>query len=259
MTYSNNNQALSLPTVRLFFGVCAILLSLVFSIQFVAQGAGGAAIISAVIFCLVTEFCKVTFTGDFGYYWETGQGSKSLFYGVLVVLLFALSISSAVYVLTIAPTKNDAIITQSDTRTETLQKQIAAKQAQVSACNPSYISKCIKPLNDQLTDLQGELNALLKQNDSLTEAKANAEFWNKTAKYFNTDANSLQLNWAILRATILDLLGLVLISNYSTTKRLNNDLTRYQQQIVQQQPNQQPPQKRQAQPLPSYDFKNLKW
>ena len=190
MTYSNNNQALSLPTVRLFFGVCAILLSLVFSIQFVAQGAGGAAIISAVIFCLVTEFCKVTFTGDFGYYWETGQGSKSLFYGVLVVLLFALSISSAVYVLTIAPTKNDAIVTQSDTRTETLQQQIAAKQAQVSACNPSYISKCIKPLNDQLTDLQGELNALLKQNDSLTEAKANAEFWNKTAKYFNTDANS---------------------------------------------------------------------
>lgn len=266
-----NNQALSLPTVRLVLGIMAIILSLVFAIQFVSQGATGAAVISAIIFCLITEFAKVAFCGDFGYYFETGQGSKALFAGVIVAILFALSISSAVFVLTISPAKNETLVTQSDSKIDTLQNQLAAKQSLLNACNPSYISKCIKPLNDQVNTLQSELNAILKQSDSLIDARANQQFWNKAAGYLGTDANSLQIDFAIARAVILDLLGLILISQYTATKRINSDLQSRnyfhvqhpapaQQQPIEQPPQvQQQPQQRQAQPLPSYNFKNLKW
>jgi hypothetical protein len=263
MTYSNNNQTLTLPTVRLVLGILAIVLSLVFAIQFVSQGATGAAVISAIIFCIITEFAKVAFCGDFGYYFETGQGSKALFSGVIVAILFALSISSAVFVLTISPAKNETLVTQSDSKVNALQSQIAAKQSLLNACNPQYVSKCIKPLNDQVNALQSNLNALLKDSDSLIEAKANAQFWAKAAGYLGTDANSLQIDFAIARAVILDLLGLVLISQYTATKRINSDLMRYQQQPpqVQQQPIeqppqvQQPPQEKQAQQLPPINYK----
>lgn len=266
MTYSNNNQVLTLPTVRLVLGIMAIVLSLVFAIQFVSQGATGAAVISAIIFCLVTEFAKVAFCGDFGYYFETNQGSKALFSGVIVAILFALSISSAVFVLTISPAKNETLVTQSDSKVSTLQSQIAAKQSLLSACNPSYISKCIKPLNDQVNALQSDLNATLKDSDSLIDAKANAQFWAKAAGYLGTDANSLQIDFAITRAVILDLLGLILISQYTATKRINSDLQNgnyfhvsHPAQATQTEPPPPPPQQRQAQQLPSYKFSGLKW
>jgi hypothetical protein len=218
----NNNQSLTLPTVRLVLGILAIILSLIFSIQFVAQGNTGGAIISAIIFCLITEFCKVAFAGDFAYYFETGQGSKALFSGIIVALLFALSISAAVFVLTISPAKDETLISQSDSKVSSLEKAIADKKAQAAACNQSYLSKCVNPRTSELNALQEELNAILKQSDTLTEAKANQQFWIKAAEYLGTNPNSLQLNFAIARAVLLDLLGLILISQYTAAKRLQN-------------------------------------
>ncbi len=216
------NQNLTLPTVRLVLGICAIVLSLVFSIQFVSQGNTGGAILSAIIFCLITEFAKVAFCGDFAFYFETNQGSKALFSGIIVALLFALSISAAVFVLTISPAKNETIISQADDRTNSLQQQIAAKQELLNACNPKFISKCVKPLNEQVNALQSQLNEVLKQSDSTLDARANAQFWAKAADYLGTNANSLQLNFAIARAVLLDLLGLIFISQYTATKRLQS-------------------------------------
>lgn len=218
----SNNQALALPTVRLVLGVCAVILSLIFSIQFVAQGNTGAAILSAILFCLITEFCKVVFTGDLFYYWETNQGSKTLFSAIIVLVLFCLSISAAVFVLTIAPAKETTVINQTDSKTAALEQAISDKKAQLSACNQTYLTKCVNPRTAELQALQGELSAVLKNADVLLEAKANAEFWKKAADYLGTNPNSLQLNFAIARAILLDLLGLILISQYTATKRINN-------------------------------------
>lgn len=219
---TTHHTPLTLPTVRLVLGICAILLSFIFSIQFVSQGNTGGAIISAILFCLITEFCKVAFTGDCAFYWATNQGSKALFSAVLVATLFALSISAAVFVLTISPAKNETLVNQSDTRTETLQQQIAAKKAQIAACPASFATKCINPRTNELNTLQTELNDILKQSDTLTDAKANLQFWTKAAEYLGTNPNSLQLNFAIARAVLLDLLGLILISQYTATKRINS-------------------------------------
>ena len=218
----SNNAQLALPTVRLVLGICAVILSLVFSIQFVAQGAAGAGIISAIIFCLVFEFCKTVFTGDLFFYWETGQGSKAFASAILVALLFALSISAAVFCLTINPVKNETLATASDNRTETLQKSIDDKKALLSSCNPNYITKCVAPLNKQISEMESELSKTFNQSDDVINAKAARAFWEKAAKYMGTNADNLQLNFAIARATILDLLGLILISQYTSQKRINN-------------------------------------
>lgn len=222
MIHSNNSN-LTLPVVRLILGILAIVLSLIFSIQFVSQGNTGGAIISAIIFCLITEFAKVVFTGDCVYYWETNQGSKALFSAVIVIVLFALSISAAVFVLTISPAKEESLVNQSDSRIESLQKSIEDKKAQIAVCNPSFVSKCINPRTSELNALEGELSTILKQSDSLLDAKANQQFWIKASEYLGTNPNSLQLNFAIARAVLLDLLGLIFISQYTAAKRLHTD------------------------------------
>lgn len=78
----------------------------------------------------------------------------------------------------------------------------------------------------ELNALESELSTILKQSDSLTDARANAQFWAKAAEHLGTNANSLQLNFAIASAVLLDLLGLIFISQYTAAKRIksNEDL-----------------------------------
>lgn len=214
------DNGLVLPTVRLVLGICAILLSLSFSIEFISQGSSGAGLISAVIFCLITEFCKVAFTTDLAYYYQTRQADKALFAAVLVLILFALSISAAVFSLTINPARQETVINQADERITTLKAQIRTKTAQIAACNPSFVSKCINPRTQELEALQSEFNALLQASDKLLEAKATAAFWSKAAAYFKTNPRDLEFNFAIARAVLLDLLGLVLVSHYTSARRM---------------------------------------
>ncbi len=216
----SNTTSITLPTVRLVLGVIAILLSLLFSIQFVSQGATGATIISAVLFCLITEFAKVAFTHDCLFYWETNQGSKALFSVLLVMILFALSISAAVFVLSISPAKNNATIAQFDERRGMLERNLDDKKAELAKCNPNHVSKCVTPRTAELTQMQTELNTFLTQADNakIIEAKANDEFWKKAADYLGSDSNSLQFNFNIARAVLLDVIGLILISQYTANK-----------------------------------------
>ena len=65
---AQHSNVLALPTVRLILGICAVILSLIYSIQFISDGSSGIGIIPAVVFCVITEFCKVTFTTDLAYY-----------------------------------------------------------------------------------------------------------------------------------------------------------------------------------------------
>ena len=217
---------ITLPTVRLVLGIIAIILSLIFSIQFVSQGNTGGAVIAAILWCAITEFAKVTFTHDCMVYFETNQGSKALFSAMIVMILFALSISAAVFVLTIAPAKNDMVIAQSDSKIASLETAISDKKTQLAACPPNYMKNCRTPLNAELAELQSELSAVLSQSDNavVIDAKANAEFWKKAADYLGTNPNSLQINFAIARAVLLDLIGLILISQYTAARRINSDI-----------------------------------
>lgn len=213
---------LVMPTIRFVLGIFALILSLYFSIVFISDGTSGAGIIVPVIFCVIFEFCKTAFTTDLFYYYQTRQADKALFAGLLVVILFALSISGAVFYLNLNPERAEVAVNQSDSRTATLQAQIAAKQAAIASCNPQYVSKCINPRQSELTALESQYNSLLGQSDKLIDAKASQEFYKNAAGYFGTDAKTLRFNFSIARAVLLDFLGLILISQYSATRRLQS-------------------------------------
>ncbi|TAK94305.1 hypothetical protein EPO05_06510 [Patescibacteria group bacterium] len=136
------------------------------------------------------------------------------------MILFALSISAAVFSLTINPARQETSLKQADSQVSTLQNAITAKQTQLAGCNPSYLTKCVNPRTAELQALQTQLNELLKQSNALSEARASAQFWQKAADYLGTNPNDLQLNFAIARAVVLDLLGLILISQYTAARRL---------------------------------------
>lgn len=215
-----NHPHLALPIVRLVLGICAIVLSLIFSIEFVSNGAAGIAVLGAVIFCLITEACKVFFTGDLFFYAETEQHSKVFFNAIVVAVLFALSISAAVFSLTIAPTREQAMISDFDGKVSRLEQAISDKKEQLAACNPSHVSKCVNPRTQELTGLENELSKLTAANNELLAAKTSRAFWQKIADYTGSTPDNLQLNFAVARAVLLDLLGLVLISQYTTAKRM---------------------------------------
>jgi len=117
-------------------------------------------------------------------------------------------------------------VSQGNSRIESLQKSIEDKKAQIAVCNPFFVSKCINPRTLELNALESELSTILKQSDSLTDARANAQLLVKAAEYLGTNANSLQLNFAIASAVLLVLLGLIFISQYTAAKRIksNEDL-----------------------------------
>ena len=279
MLNNKNNQGLVLPTARLILGIAAILLSLFFSIKFVSDGNTGAGLITAVIFCLVTEFAKVVLTSDCAFYWQTGNGSKALFSAALVAVLFSLSISAAVFVLVLNPTKQETAIKSADSKIQSLEKSIADKQAAVNACNPTFLTRCINPRTAELNALQTELNAILNQADNLNDAKASAEFWSKSAKFLGTNPTDLQFNFALARAVLLDLLGLIFIAQYSATKRINESFVHIapEEKTINNQDNsaalmaeieqlkalnanlQQQKQLEQQQNPTSYNFSGLKW
>jgi hypothetical protein len=215
-------NGLVMPTIRFVLGIFALILSLYFSIIFISDGTSGAGIIVPIVFCVIFEFCKTAFTTDLFYYYQTRQADKALFSGLLVVILFALSISGAVFYLNLNPERAEVAVNQSDSRTHTLQSQITAKKAQIAACNQSYLSKCVNPRTAELSAMESEYNALLGQSDKLIDAKASAEFYKTAAGYFGTDAKTLRFNFSIARAVLLDFLGLILISQYTAAKRIES-------------------------------------
>lgn len=214
MLSQNQNHGLILPYIRLILGISAILLSLVFSIIFISAGMSGAGIITAIIFCLVTEFCKVVFVTDFSQYIEERRIEKALFSLILIALLFSLSISAAIFYLSINPAKESVNIESIDKKIEELNKKIELKREHLSKCNVNYLTKCVNPRTKEL-DLLNDLSTILSnESKQLDHARAMQVFWKEIAVYFGTDSESLKLNFAILRAILLDLLGLVLIAQF---------------------------------------------
>lgn len=166
---------------------------------------------------------------DCQFYWATNQGSKALFSALLTVLLFALSIAGAVYVLSINPSKEVAIISQDDKLVSQKQAEIAAKQVLLDKCPAGYISKCQKPLNDQISKLSEELNQLMKSSNNTLSARANQEFWKKLADYVGSDSNMLQMNFAFARSIFLEVISLMFIAQYVANKRLQSYVPEPQQ------------------------------
>jgi hypothetical protein len=206
-----HNQ-ISLPTLRLVLGLTALAISFYYSFLFLSVGTSGFELISALAFVCITEATKAMYSHDIAYFSATRQGDKTLFAAIIVLILFALSITATVYFLLANPLKDDVKLTQSTHRAETIQAQIVAKQTQLSGCNGNYLTKCVNPRTAELSALQSEYDKALVKEESLSAIQANKAFWEKIGKFAGKSADEMQMYYAIMRGVLLEFIGLALIA-----------------------------------------------
>ncbi len=222
MNHITSFNQLSLPYLRAFVGLCLILLSLYATISFLSQGFTGLAFLGIVVFCLGIEVVKILFSGDIGFYLALKQPEKALFAFAMVAILFCLSIGSETWFLMSGGLKGTAQLEKSSVRMESLQGQITAKQAQLAACNPSHLSKCVNPRTAELSALQSELDKAVLADAQNSEALANQKFWTQIAMATGTTPENLQLGINVVRSFLQELFGLYLFAQFSTWKRLQS-------------------------------------
>lgn len=218
----NPQNGLSLPYLRLTLGISALVTALYFSISFLAQGVTGAAFIAALSFCLITEITKALFAGDVAYYSAIKQNDKAVFALVIVAILFALSIMASVWFLVSNPLKEDVALTHASHKSSEIAQAITAKKAAIAACNPSYLTKCVNPRTQELTTLQNEYNKALTNEASYSDVEANRTFWKMSANAVATTPENLKMGLALVRSVLLELLGIVLIGQFTSNKRLQS-------------------------------------
>lgn len=218
---------LSLPYLRAFIGLILIFLSLYASIGFLSQGFEGLAFIAIVVFCVCIETVKVLFAGDIGFYLAIQQAEKAIAAFVILLILFCLSIGAEAWFLGNGSSKENAQLETSSAQFDSLKEQIQSKQAQLALCNPNHLTKCVNPRTTELNALQDEFNQLQLNQSSKIDAVANQKFWQQIAKATNTSTENLQLGLDLLRAILQELIGLFLLSQYSTYKRLLANKTEY--------------------------------
>lgn len=218
---------LSLPYLRLTLGVAALLTALYFSISFLSQGVTGAAFMAALSFCLITEITKALFAGDVAYYSAIKQNDKALFALVIVAILFALSIMASVWFLVSNPLKEDVALNHASHKTTQIEQAITSKKAAIAACNQSYVTKCVNPRTQELTALQNEYNEALASESKYSEVEASREFWKMSAGAMGTTPENLKMGLALVRSVLLELLGIVLIGQFTSNKRLQSHAFSY--------------------------------
>jgi hypothetical protein len=212
----------SLPALRLVLGLLALAISFYYSFKFLSVGTTGFELFSALAFVAITEATKAMYCHDIVFFRATAQGDKTVFAALIVLVLFAMSITATVYFLLANPIKGDVKLTQTAHRTETLQAAITAKQAQLSGCNKNYLTKCVNPRTSELQKLQTDYNAALMAESDLSAIQANKAFWQKNAAFVGTNSDSLQMYYAILRGVLLEVIGLALIALPICCERSND-------------------------------------
>lgn len=215
-------SGVSLPALRLVLGLLALAISFYYSFKFLSVGTSGFELLSALAFVAITEATKAMYCHDIVFFRATGQGDKTVFAALIVLILFGLSITATVYFLLANPIKDDVKLNHSTHRAEEIKKALDAKQTQLSGCNANYLTKCVNPRTAELQKLQTEYTAALASESELSEIQANKAFWQKCAAFFGTDSDSLQMYYAIMRGVLLEVLGLALIAQATANKRIQN-------------------------------------
>lgn len=228
-----------MPYLRLFLGFVALGVSFYFSMIFITASTTGAGFIAAIAFVVVTEFTKSIYTSDIVYFSKTGQGDKAAFCGMVVAVLFALSISASIYFLISSPAKDYTKLDNATSKLTDLEKSIQAKRAQINACPHNYLTKCINPRTAELNALEAsKRNALINQGD-FSGIQANREFWRKTGEMLGMTGDELEMYFALIRGVILEVLGLALIAQGMVTFRLkSHNAMRNEMRIGTQSPSQ---------------------
>lgn len=202
-------------------GIAGMLVSLYFSILFIAGNATGAELVAGIVFCLILDYGKVALATEALFAMASFRLLSAVCYALIVLCLYGLSMLAATFMLTSHTTST--IADQSDQQIATLQQAITAKQTQLNACSAGMMTKCINPRTQELNALQTHLNAIQGGiSKEVIEAKNRAATWDKLAKAVGSTAEELQVKLAFARAVLLEIIAPIFVSLFLSRYRNGN-------------------------------------
>jgi hypothetical protein len=226
MITTSHNPQLPRGSIGFALGIAGMLVSLYFSIMFIAGNATGAELVAGIVFCLILDYGKVALATEALLAMASFRLLSAVCYALIVLCLYGLSMLAATFMLT--SHTNSAAADQSDKQIATLQQAISDKQQQLSACNQNYLSKCVNPRTKELNELQAQLTtAQAGISKDVIEAKDRAATWEKLAKAVESTPEQLQVKLAFTRAVLLEIIAPIFVSLF---------LSRYRNSKTEQEP-----------------------
>ena len=217
---TSNNPQLPRGTIGFALGVAGMLVSLYYSIMFIAGTANGVEIVIGVVFALTLDYAKIALASEAIMAMASLRLFSAVIYSLIVIALYCLSMLAATFMLTSHGTS--AAVTQSDDRIALVSQQITEKRAELALCNPAHLTKCVNPRTAELTALQADLAAAQNVSQDVLEAKNTAATWEKMAVALGTQVEDLQVKLAFSRAILLEVIAPILVSIFLTAYRNRN-------------------------------------
>lgn len=214
---TTHNPKLPSGSIGFALGIAGMLVSLYFSIMFIAGNATGAELIAGIVFCLILDYGKVALATEALFAMAGLRLLSAVCYALIVMCLYCLSMLAATFMLTSHSTS--ALIEQSDNRIATLEQAINSKRAELNNCGAGMLTRCINPRTQELNDLQAQLSTAQNVSKEVIEAKDRAATWDKLAKTLGTTAEDLQVKLAFARAILLEIIAPIFVSLFLSRHR----------------------------------------
>ncbi len=230
---AQNHPPLPRGTIGFALGIAGMLVSLYYSIMFISGTAAGVEIVIGVIFALTLDYGKVALASEAILALSQFRLLSAVMYSLIVICLYGLSMLAATFMLTTH--SSNALVEQTEHKITTISQQITAKRAEIAACNPMALTKCVNPRTAELTALQTELANAQNVSAEVLEAKNTAATWEKMATALGATVDELQVKLAFTRAILLEIIAPILVSIFLTAyrKRLaQNQLDTPQERFV---------------------------
>ncbi len=212
-TYEELKMHNSTTLPRGTLGIAGMLVSL----------ANGVEIVIGVVFALTLDYAKIALANEAMLAMIQFRLLSAVLYSLIVISLYCLSMLAATFMLTSHST--NAMVAQSDLKVTTIEQAITAKRAELTACNPMVLTKCINPRTAELTALQADLAAAQNVPQDVLDAKNNAATWEKMAEALGTQVEDLQVKLAFTRAILLEIIAPILVSIFLTAYRNRSNAT----------------------------------
>ena len=214
---NQSNPQLPRGSIGFALGIAGMLVSLYYSIMFISGTATGTEIVIGIVFALTLDYGKVALATEALIAMANLRLFKAVFFTLIVICLYSLSMLAATFMLTSHNTSAAAV--QSDLKIATLEKSIAEKQSELDKCPAGIMTKCITPRTKELNDLKAELLTAQNLSSDVLAAKNQAATWEKISKLLGAPPEELQVKLAFARAFLLEIIAPIFVSIFLTAYR----------------------------------------
>jgi membrane protein implicated in regulation of membrane protease activity len=210
MNLSQNQNNLPRGAIGFALGIAGMLVSLYYSIAFIAGTATGAELIAGIVFALVMDYAKVALGSEALIALGQFRLLSAVVYTLIVISLYALSMFSATFML--SSHNSNASLQAKTSQVTTLQADIAAKRAELDKCPAGALTKCVNPRTAELSSLQAQLADANQLSHDDAMAQNLTVTWEKFAHVIGDTPDSLQVKLAFFRAFLLEIIAPILVS-----------------------------------------------